>query len=53
MQCGAKCFIIEITENDKSRQERVIARTPAKARKVIRNKLGHEIDIVSVTEEKK
>lgn len=53
MQCGAKCFIIEIAEKGKSRQERVIARTPAKARKVIRNKLGEEVDIVSVIEEKK
>lgn len=50
MVCGSKCFVIEFEKGGKRKSERVIARTPAKARKVLRRKMGTNSNIISVKE---
>lgn len=53
MQCGSKCFQIEVELNGKKKTETVRARTSIHARKVIRGKYGKEAVILSAVEERK
>ncbi|WP_449536479.1 hypothetical protein [Ferdinandcohnia sp. Marseille-Q9671] len=53
MRCGAKCFLVEIEVDGKSQIKSVNARTPAEARKNIRNECGQDTQILKVKEEKK
>ncbi len=48
MQCGAECFLVEIEVNGEKRTKEVTARTPAAARKTIRNEYGEKIQILTV-----
>ena len=48
MQCGAKCFLVELNVNGKVIAESVTARTQVSARKTIRNHYGHSAEIISV-----
>lgn len=52
MQCGSKCFRIEVEVNGEQKQETVRARTSVSARKVIREKYGKEAVILSAVEDK-
>lgn len=53
MMCGSKCFLVKIALNGEKKNKRVRARTPVSARKVIREKYGDEVVILSSVEEKK
>lgn len=53
MQCGSKCFIVEVEIDGKIIQQSVNARTSTNARKVIRAEYGKDIAIISAKEEKK
>lgn len=53
MQCGSKCFRIEVEVNGEQKTETVRARTPVNARKVIRNKYGSEAVILSAVVDRK
>lgn len=53
MQCGSKCFRIEVEVNGEKKIETVRARTSVNARKVIRGKYGKEATILSAIEDKK
>lgn len=53
MQCGAKCFVVEIEKEGKTTQHAIDARSPASARKAIRRKYGKEIRILSALKKKK
>ncbi|MBS4207088.1 hypothetical protein [Bacillus sp. FJAT-50079] len=53
MMCGSKCFLVEIERNGEKQINKVNARTPVNARKVIRGKFGADAEIISVKEEKK
>lgn len=53
MQCGSKCFRIEVEVNGEQKEEIVRARTSVNARKVIREKYGKEALILSAVEDKK
>lgn len=53
MQCGSKCFRIEVEVNGEQKTETVRARTSVNARKVIRGKYGKEAIILSAIEDKK
>lgn len=53
MQCGSKCFQIEVELDGKQKTETVRARTAINARKVIRGKYGKEAVILSAVEDKK
>lgn len=53
MQCGSKCFQIEVELDGKKKTETVRARTAINARKVIRAKYGKEAVILSAVEDKK
>lgn len=48
MQCGAKCFLVEIEIGGEKLVKSVTTRTPISARKVIRKKYGGEAQILSV-----
>lgn len=48
MQCGAKCFYVEINKDGVNDIKKVISRTPVTARKTIRKKYGEAVDIISV-----
>lgn len=48
MMCGATCFLVTIEQEGTEKEKRVIARTPAKARRVIRKKIGPESKVISV-----
>ena len=48
MQCGAECFVVEIVVNGEKQTKQVKARTPATARKTIRNEYREEIQILTV-----
>ncbi|WP_453993801.1 hypothetical protein [Bacillus nitroreducens] len=53
MRCGAKCFLVEMEVDGKTVVKSINARTPAEARKNIRNEIGAETKILTVKEEKK
>lgn len=47
MRCGAKCFIVRFEKDNTIIQKEVTARTPAGARKVIKQHLGNNLTILS------
>ena len=51
MQCGAKRFVVRFYDGEIERTEKVTARTPALARKVIRANCGEHITIHTVKSE--
>jgi len=53
MQCGAKCFYVELEVEGKLKTETVVARTPINARKTIRHTYGKEPRILKVTKKKR
>ena len=53
MQCGAKCFLVEIERDGKVETVPVTARTSVAARKTVRVQFDNIEKIVSVREEKK
>lgn len=52
MLCGAKCFTVLFEQDGKQKEKRIIARTPAKARRLARKNLNSNIEIISVRREK-
>lgn len=52
MVCGSSCFIINFKKDGENRWERVKAKTPAKARKVLKKEMGPKITIISVRNER-
>ena len=50
MQCGAKCFIVEMIIDGKKETKKVNARSPVLARKTIRAQFGKDIPILTVRE---
>lgn len=50
LQCGAKCFIVEMIVDGKKIVQKVNARTPINARKTIRATFGKNTPILSVKE---
>ena len=48
MQCGAKCFLVEVEIAGDVKTESVIARSPITARKTIRNEYGKSAKVISV-----
>lgn len=53
MQCGAKCFIVEVEIDGQRKTFPVNARTSVLARKTVRIQYEEAVKIVSVKEEKK
>lgn len=53
MKCGSKCFLIEVELDGEIKTERINARTPVSARKVIRGQYGADAVIISAIEEKR
>lgn len=49
MQCGAKCFIVELEIDGEVKKESVISRTPVSARKTIRRAYGKNANILTVS----
>lgn len=52
MMCGSKCFLVKTELNGTKQINKVTARTPVGARKVVRSKYGADVEIISVKEEK-
>ena len=52
MQCGAKCFIVEIELDGEKKRIPVKARTSVLARKTVRVQYEDAVKIISVREEK-
>lgn len=50
MQCGAKCFIVEMIVDGKKKTKKVNARSPVLARKTIRSTFGKNTSILTVKE---
>lgn len=48
MQCGAKCFYVEIDQDGVKETKKVFSRTPITARKTIRKTYGEAVEIISV-----
>lgn len=53
MQCGAKCFIVEVELEGENKTFPVKARSSVLARKAVRLQYEEAVKIVSVKEEKK
>lgn len=53
MQCGSKCFVVEVEVNQKKITKKVNARTPIAARKIIRGQYGADAVIISAVTDKK
>lgn len=53
MQCGSKCFQIEVELDGEKKTELVRARTAVNARKAIRVQYGKDAVILSAVEDKK
>lgn len=53
MICGAQRYHVKIKKNREIYHEYVIARTPAEARKRLRQKLGRDLEILSVREQQR
>lgn len=53
MQCGAKCFIVEVELDGEKKSFPVTARTSVLARKAVRMQYEDAVKIVSVKQEKK
>jgi len=52
MQCGAKCFLVEMNVSGETKTTSVIARTQVTARKTIRMHYGKAAEIISVKKKK-
>ena len=52
MQCGAKCFIVEIEQDGELKRVPVKARTSVQARKTVRLQFEEAAKIISVKAEK-
>ena len=52
MKCGSKCFIVEMEVYGEKKENRVMARTPVAARKVVRLEYGKQAEILTVRKEK-
>ena len=52
MQCGAKCFLVEVELNGEKKVVPVKARTSVLARKTVRVQYEDAVKILSVKEEK-
>ncbi|MBD8033230.1 hypothetical protein H9632_09130 [Solibacillus sp. Sa1YVA6] len=52
MQCGAKCFVVEVEHNGEKKRIPVTARSAVNARKTVRLKYEEAVKIISVREEK-
>lgn len=52
MQCGARCFLVEIEHNGEKKQVQVKARSSVRARKTVRIQYEEAVNILSVKEEK-
>lgn len=53
MQCGAKCFIVEVQIDGETKTFPVTARSPIQARKAVRLQYEEAVKILSVRAEKK
>lgn len=53
MICGAQRYHVKTKENGEVQHEYVTARTPAEARKILRQKLGRDLEILSVREQRR
>lgn len=53
MQCGAKCFLVEVERDGRVEQVQVTARSSVAARKTVRVQFDDIARIVSVREDKK
>lgn len=51
MQCGAKCFIVEVELNGEKKSVPVTARSPIQARKAVRLQYEELVKIISVKSE--
>ena len=52
MQCGAKCFLVEVEHNGEKKRIPVKAKSAVNARKTIRLQYEEAVKIISVKEEK-
>lgn len=52
MQCGAKCFVVEVEHNGERKRIPVKAKSAVNARKTIRLKYEETVQIISVSVEK-
>lgn len=52
MQCGAKCFLVEVELANVKKRITVLARSPITARKKLRKQYGTSLDIISVIRKK-
>lgn len=52
MQCGAKCFVVEVEQDGKKKRIPVKARSAVQARKTVRIQFEEAIKIISVKEDK-
>lgn len=52
MQCGAKCFIVQIEHEGETKKIPVKARTSVQARKTVRLQYEDAVKIISVKAEK-
>lgn len=52
MMCGAKCFIVQFEKDGERKEKRIYARTPAKARRVMRKNTDVPIEIISVRQQR-
>ncbi len=53
MQCGAKCFTVQVEINGEIKTFPVTARSPIQARKAVRLQYEEAVKIISVRAEKK
>ena len=51
MQCGAKCYIVEVELNGEKKSVPVTARSPIQARKAVRLQYEELVKIISVKSE--
>jgi len=47
LRCGEKCFIVEFKNDEQKVEKQILARSPAEARKKIRNTVGKDTYIYS------
>ncbi|MGN7477504.1 hypothetical protein ACTHOQ_06585 [Solibacillus silvestris] len=51
MQCGAKCFMVEVEHNGENKRIKVKARSAVRARKTVRVQYEDAVKIISVKED--
>lgn len=52
MQCGAKCFVVEVEHDGEKKRIPVKARSAVRARKTVRIQYEEAIKIISIKEDK-